>query len=236
MERCPVVKPDDITVVLPTRNEERNILPFLGTLPPAVSLIVVDASDDHTPRLVQTVRPRRTAVLRSRARIAVARNLGAQAATTPWLLFTDADVGFAPDYFERVRTHGAAAALYGPRLSEHAFQRYYRWFARGQRLLSGIGIPAVSGSNFLVRRSVFLATGGFDPALSCNEDSEYGWRLARDGYTVTFAPDLIVYERGHRRLQRGATNKTIHSLMRCSLLFSGLMPERLRPGDWGYWS
>lgn len=236
MERRPIIQPDDITVVLPTRNEAHNIVPFLASLPPSVSLIVVDASDDLTPHLVYTNRPERTKVLRSTAHIAVARNIGGRAATTPWLLFTDADVSFAPDYFVRIQQYGAAAALFGPKLSQQSFRAYYRWFSRGQRLLARLKIPAVSGSNFLVRRGAFLATGGFDPALTCNEDSEYGWRLARHNYTVKFAPDLVVYERDHRRLQRGVARKTLHSLIRCSLLYTGLMPARLRAGDWGYWS
>ncbi len=236
MVRQPILQPDDITVVLPTKNEERNIAPFLDSLPPSVALIVVDASDDRTPFLVQSIRPERTQVVRSAAHIAEARNIGARLATTAWLLFTDADISFAPDYFARVQRIGTAAAVYGPKLSQQAHQTYYRWFSRGQRLLAGVRIPAVSGSNFLVRRGVFLATGGFDPTLPCNEDSEYGWRLARRGYAVRFAPDLVVYERDHRRLQRGVVRKTVHSLVRCSLLYSGLLPDRLRRSDWGYWS
>ena len=236
MERQPIIQPDDITVVLPTRNEEHNILPFLASLPRSVSLIVVDASDDQTPHLIYSNRSERTKVLRSTAHIAEARNIGGRAATTPWLLFTDADISFAPDYFDQVQRHGAVAAIYGPKRSEQAYQAYYRWFSRGQRLLASLRIPAVSGSNFLVRRGAFLATGGFDPALRCNEDSEYGWRLARRKYGIKYAPDLVVYERDHRRLQRGVARKTIHSLVRCSLLYSGMLPDRLRTGDWGYWS
>ncbi len=235
-ERRPIIQPEDVTVVLPTRNEAHNILAFLASLPPSVSLIVVDASDDQTPNVIRTTRPERTKVIRSTANIAVARNIGACAAKTPWLLFTDADITFAPDYFDRIQQYGAVAALYGPKLSQQAFSAYYRWFSRGQRLLASLKIPAVSGSNFFVRRGAFLATGGFDAALSCNEDSEYGWRLARHNYTVKFAPDLVVYERDHRRLQRGVARKTLHSLVRCLLLYSGLMPARLRAGDWGYWS
>ena len=47
----------------------------------------------------------------------------------------------------------------------------------------------------LVHREALLACGGFDEALSCNEDSELVWRLR-----------------------------------------AGLLTERLRRHDWGYWS
>ncbi len=226
---------DEITVVLPTKNEENNIQAFLASLPPQVTLIVVDASGDQTPALIQAARTDRTHIIQSRAHIAAARNLGAYAAQTPWLLFTDADVSFAPDYFERLQRYGCADAYFGAKRSQAAYAAYYRWFVRGQQAMAWMGVPAVSGSNFLVRRSAFLATGGFDETLSCNEDSEYGWRLARRGCKVVFAPELIVYERDHRRLRRGVVRKTLHSLTRCALLYTGLMPEQLRRSDWGYW-
>lgn len=230
------VNVEDVTVVLPTRNEADNILPFLASLPSEAALIVVDASSDATPHLIEANRPARTTLIRSQAHIAEARNIGARAARTPWLLFTDADVSFAPDYFAHLHWYNHQAALYGPKLAREEFATYYRWFVRGQKLLATLNIPAASGSNLLVRRGVFLAAGGFDPALHCNEDSELGWRLARRNVRVEFAPDLVVYERDHRRLRRGATRKTLHSLVRCTLLYTGLLPDRLRRGDWGYWS
>ncbi|MCS6828383.1 MAG: glycosyltransferase [Caldilinea sp.] len=226
---------DEITVVLPTKNEENNIQSFLASLPSQVMLIVVDAGNDRTSVLIRAMRNGRTHIINSTAHIAAARNLGAHAAKTPWLLFTDADVAFAPDYFERLPRHADADAYFGAKCSLQSYASYYRWFVRGQRAMAWAGIPAVSGSNFLVHRSAFLATGGFDEMLTCNEDSEYGWRLARRGYKVVFAPELIVYERDHRRLRRGVVRKTLHSLIRCALLYTGLMPERLRRSDWGYW-
>ncbi len=51
VERRPIIQPGDTTVVLPTNNEAHNTLPFLASLQPSVSLIVVDASDDQTPDL-----------------------------------------------------------------------------------------------------------------------------------------------------------------------------------------
>lgn len=234
------MKLKELTIVLPTKNEAHNIVPFLASTPEMMTLIIVDASDDHTPHLIEATRPAHTKLVRSQAHIAEARNIGAAAAETPWVLFTDADISFAPDYFGRLQSYSSAAALngalYGPKLSQEEYATYYRWFSRGQQLLASLGIPAVSGSNLLVHRETFLAVGGFDATLTCNEDSELGWRLTRRKYPVVFAPDLVVYERDHRRLHRGVVRKTIHSLVRCLLLFTGLMPAQLRRGDWGYWS
>jgi GT2 family glycosyltransferase len=225
-----------LSVIVPTRNEAHNVPAFLASLPPGVQLIVVDASQDATPELIQTLRPHNTLLLRYASTVTQGRQWGAEAAETTWLLFTDADVIFPPDYFERLRGYRGYDALYGPKLSTDEFRSYYRWFAQGQRLAHALGMPAASGSNLLVKRQVLKDIGGFDLELTCNEDSELAWRIKRRGYRVGFAPDLVVYARDHRRLHGGVARKTLHSWVRCALLYFNLMPSRWRKHDWGYWS
>lgn len=226
----------EITVILPTRNEAHNIPFFLRSLPVEIPLIVVDASDDETAVTVQRNRPFNTCVIRHPGNVTAARQVGAEAAITPWLLFSDADVLFAPDYFTKAVAYLRADAVYGAKLSLNEFSGYYRWFRRGQLLADRLGIPAASGSNLLMRRQVFTAVGGFDLTLTVNEDSEIAWRVKRRGYQVIFAPDLIVYARDQRRLRNGRFRKTAHTLLRCTLLYTGLMPARWRSHDWGYWA
>lgn len=230
------MKLTDLTVILPTRNEAQNIGMFLASLPHKVRLIVVDSSSDTTPDLIAELRPTNTLTLRRQATITEARQIGAEAATTRWLLFTDADVRFAPDYFARLETLGDAGVIYGAKRSSDEFTTYYTGFVWGQRLLHGMGIPAASGSNLLVRRDAFAAAGGFDLSLSCNEDSELVWRAKRAGCRVDFVPGLVVYETDHRRLRRGVVRKVGHSLVRCAMLYLNLMPSRWRTGDWNYWA
>lgn len=225
----------ELTVIVPTRNEARNIATFLHSLPPSIPLIVVDASTDRTPEIIARLRPH-TLVIRNRSTIPEARQLGAEAARTEWLLFTDADVIFAPDYFTRIEPHLDWDCFYGSKLSRGRFHRYYRWFSYGQQLCHRLGIPAASGSNLAVRRRALLEVGGFDPELVCNEDSELAWRMKRAGYRVGFACDAPVYATDHRRLERGMLRKTVHSLTRCLFLYTDLAPSRWRRGDWGYWS
>lgn len=230
---------DQITVIVPTRNEEKNIVTFCQSLPADVWLIVVDASDDRTPELVLLGRPERTRVVCEPSNVVQARQIGARLAETEWLLFTDADVVFASDYGERLASYEGSAGhdvIYGTKLSIDRYQRYYRRFRWGQGFSHRLGLPAASGSNLLIRREAFWASGGFDLDLTVNEDSEIAWRLKRQGYTVCFDPDLVVYARDHRRLEQGTLRKTLHSVVRCSLLYSGLMPKPWRSRDWGYWS
>ena len=81
-----------------------------------------------------------------------------------------------------------------------------------------------------------MAVGGFDLRLTCNEDSEIAWRLARRGFKVEFDPALVVFAHDHRRLQSGVLRKTLHSLTRCALIYLNLLPDRWRRSDWGYWA
>ncbi|MEQ8717334.1 MAG: glycosyltransferase [Acidimicrobiales bacterium] len=228
----------DVTVVVPTRNEAANVGRFLTSLPTDVALVVVDASDDDTPDLIERIRPSAT-VLRERAHIAEARQIGADAATTPWVVCTDIDVAFAPDYFDVLAAHPVGphdGVVCGAKLSTGDHAAYYRLFTRGSALLTQLGLPAASGSNMVVRTEALADAGGFDLELRCNEDSEVVWRIRGGGWTVGYLEALAVHAFDHRRLERGRVRKTLHSLFRCGLLYSGLMNERVRRSDWGYWS
>ena len=228
----------NITVIVPTRNERENVPAFLASLPPEVILIVVDASTDETPEIIHRLRPLNTDVICQPGNVTEARCIGAAAAGTEWLLFTDADVIFDQHYFNRFRASVAGwDALYGPKLSHNeAYRYYYRFFSWGQQASHTLGIPAVSGSNIAIKRASYEAIGGFDLTLTVNEDSEIGWRLKRKGHRIGFNPQLKVYARDHRRLKRGRTQKTLHSLTRCALLYFNLIPADKRGNDWGYWA
>jgi glycosyltransferase involved in cell wall biosynthesis len=230
---------ETLTIVVPTKNERANVSTFLSSLPPEVALIVVDASDDGTPELIQRLRPRNTRVLRSAGNIATARQLGAEAAATEWVLFTDADVVFTPGYFEALAAAEmpvGTGALYGRKAALGSHPVYHALFHAGQALCAFFGIPAGSGSNMLVRRAALREAGGFDLELSCNEDSEVLWRVADTGAGVRFVPELVVHSRDERRLARGSAKKLVHSALRCFLLYTELLPRRWRVHDWGYWS
>lgn len=229
-----------VSVLLATRDERRNIPAFLEALPREVELIVVDASQDDTARLIRAARPERTRIIRSSAPLTLARQLAAEAATGDWLLFTDADVRFEAGYFARL---GALLdvpidAFYGPKRATGEFGRQGLLFVAGQAWLDRRGVAAASGSNLGVRREAFIGVGGFARDLPVNEDTELAMRLRRLGYRVSYRPELGVDSLDDRRLRAGAIRKLIHSVVRCALLLVGphfRLPRRLLTHDWGYW-
>src|SRR5262249_55621105 len=91
-----------ISVIVPTQNERRTLPRLLTSMPPDVELILCDASDDGTPEIARLLRPHNTRVLTVEGSIAAARQVGAEASHGDLLVFSDADVTFAPHYFERL--------------------------------------------------------------------------------------------------------------------------------------
>ncbi len=227
-----------ITIVLPTKNESGNIRAFLDSLPAAVALIVVDAGSDDTRAIIATSRCGPTRIIADQGNIAAARQLGAMQAKTQWVLFTDADMIFDSDYFRRleaIEPDQGVGAIIGAKLSQRRYRAYYKCFSLWLRVLCAVRLPAGSGSNLLVRRKVFQQVGGFDLQLSCNEDSELTWRIHRRGFGVRFEESLKVYENDHRRLDAGLFYKTLHSMLRCAWIFSGILGIAARRSDQGYW-
>jgi glycosyltransferase involved in cell wall biosynthesis len=230
---------DDVTIIVPTRNESANIARFLASLPDRARLIVVDSSSDDTLRRIASARPDRTTLVAAEVNIPEARQLGAELATTRWLFFTDADVTLSPHYARRLASlpiTDEVGGVAGAKDTAGGHEGYHRWFTRGQQLLDLMGVPAATGSNMLVRADVLRSVGGFDTRLTVNEDTEMMFRVKRSGYDVLFEPELRVNSFDHRRLQSGKLHKLVHSLTRCAMLWATPRSRLVRRGDWGYWS
>lgn len=230
---------DQLTIVVPAKNERGNIEAFLASVHPEFQLIIVDASTDGTDEIALQARPRNTLVLSDEGNIARARQIGAERATTPWLLFSDCDMIFDPGYFETWQSLAIPdriGVVQGAKLSaDENYAFYYRIFSAGIALLASLNIPGGSGSNMIVRKSAFNEVGGFDLSLSTNEDSYLLWRIRLAGWHVAYDRRLAVYERDHRRLDEGVVRKTLHSWARSAMLMTGCGGRWVRQSDWGYW-
>ena len=60
------------------------------------------------------------------------------------------------------------------------------------------------------------------------------WKIRQSGYRVLFSGWLRVSKFDHRWLDPGMARKSIHSILRCFLLFSGILARHVRRSDWGY--
>jgi len=215
-----------ISVVVAARNEAATIAPALAKLLqidyPAFELLVVDdRSTDATPIAIAKLAATdpRLKVLRldelppgwlgkTHALAAGARAAGARAANGEWLLFTDADVHFAPDALRRAMHHVLEHQLdhltanpdlllehYGERALIGTFRVCFNmgvkpWQARDPHSPSALGIGAFN----LVRRQVYERAGGHAAVrLAVDDDMRLGRVLKRAGarQDVVYSGDRI---------------------------------------------
>jgi len=70
----------------------------LRSVPKSIKLVVVDASQDDTAEIILEERPLYISVIKDFCSVTEARKIGSEFARTKWLVFTDADIEFAPDF------------------------------------------------------------------------------------------------------------------------------------------
>ena len=189
-----------ISIVVPVYNDPQNLRECVTALqqearsPAAEILVVDDASSDETPTVASQLG---LTILRlpKNAGPAAARNYGARHARGDILFFVDADVVIAPGAIERVLNAFVSQpdliAVFG---SYDAHPRAEEWISQYRNLLHHFvhqtGNPHAStfwAGCGAIRRTVFLAVGGFDekrfPRASI-EDIELGYRLRDAGYRI----------------------------------------------------
>jgi glycosyltransferase involved in cell wall biosynthesis len=198
-----------VSVVLAARNEETTLAPALGSLlaldyPGLEFLVVDDRSTDATPALVAAMAARHPALRVLRVETLPpgwlgkthALAVGAAAARGDWILFTDADVHFAPDALRRAVAYAVAEGVdhlvaapelvlehYGERVLIATFRTCFNqavrpWRARDPESPSAIGLGAFN----LVRRSAYERAGGHGAVrLAVDEDMRLGRALKRAG-------------------------------------------------------
>ncbi len=106
--------PADVTVIIPARNEERNIEAAVRSFPGLRVIVVDDASEDRTAELARAAGaevipapPLARGVLGKPN----ACRAGARLAATPWLLFVDADTWYEPEFVSSAVSYARKESL-----------------------------------------------------------------------------------------------------------------------------
>ncbi len=205
-----------VSVVIPTLERASKaaavVRAVLAAEPPPLEVIVVDQSrDEETVRAVAALGDERVRLLRHEPPSSSgARNAGARAAVGDYVAFLDDDVEITPSWLGGVITEagrlGHPDALFGEIHAPAGFtpdrdhlpvsvfhvERAHVW--RDVVHPNRVGYAA----NFVCRRDVLLAVGGFDPRLGPGsafpgaEDMDLGYRLLKAGYRVASTPGFEV--------------------------------------------
>ena len=194
-------KVPEISIVVPALNEERYIMSVIKGISRQTfkDFEVIFVDGNSIDRTAQIARSHGTVITWRKRNIGAARNAGARAARGRIVLFTNADTmaskGLLMSY-HRLFTDRSVVAATGPLVPlerTSRFMRFCYWFASVVLAKASFvtGKPAISGSNFAVRRSAFMKCGGFDESLATYEDLDLAHRLSSMG-RVLYANDAVV--------------------------------------------
>jgi glycosyltransferase involved in cell wall biosynthesis len=191
-----------VSVVIPARDGERYLAEAIGSarsqLPAPLEVIVVDdGSRDATLRIALD---EGAAVVRQPPRgPGAARNLGARAAAGELLAFLDADDRFTPGRLAvLLATLAADASLDGAMGSATTFITPEREAALRGRVHCPDGPQrGAAMGTLLLRRSVFLASGGFDESLAGGEAIDWFHRVRCAGTRFASLSEVVLERRIH---------------------------------------
>ena len=221
IDRTGAVLPPDlpsVSIIIPVHNRPQDIDACLTSLQqldyPADKLeiiVVDDASDDHTPQVVEK-HPVRLIRLKRNRQASYCRNLGARLARGDILAFIDSDCLADPLWLKQLipAFNDPAVAAMGGRVDawheDKLLDRYEKVksslviSSRARRTEADDPFFYVPACNFLIRRRVFLEIKGFDRRLTVGEDVDLCWRLQRRGYALEYRPEGVVYHKHRNQL------------------------------------
>ncbi len=205
---------NDISVIIPTRNEADNLPATVETLRAGgiEDILVVDgASNDGTPDVADKLGCR--VFVESEADRAMQMNLGATVAKGEILLFLHADTIVGKESIRTLRE----TMRDQPEVVGGAFSRRFdsssallrttcHWADwRGRKYGIFLGDQGI-----FVLRPIFDRIGGFDENFGPGEDIDFTIRLGRVGRTALIGPPVISSARRFER--RGALLQTVSDL------------------------
>jgi glycosyltransferase involved in cell wall biosynthesis len=205
--------PPDVSVIIPTHNRSGSLRRSLEALRcqtyPADRfevVVVADGCDDDSAEVVRRFEaPFRLQVFEQPALgPAGARNAGVALASGEVFIFLDDDVEARPSLIEaHARAHERrsmrVAIGYYP-ATVHAGGRLFPrqlwawWEAMFERMRQPghrFDFRDLLSGNLSLRARLFAQAGGFDPALVCHEDYEFGVRLVNLGAEFVHLPEAL---------------------------------------------
>lgn len=204
---------NSIAVIIPTYNSMRFLKETLDsvlaqTLPPAEILVNDDGSVDGTADFAAAYSPLIKVFRRSNQRQAASRNFAATQTQCEWLAFLDHDDLWEPDKLRlqiaELQRNPSADVCYSARIP--IYEQPDGSFLRENvipvpppsqlRQALYINTTFMPGS-VLIRRTTYLAAGGFDPSFKYVEDWDLWLRLLHSGCTFAAVQQPLLLMRFH---------------------------------------
>ena len=208
-----------VTTVVMTRDRwpdlERSLPHHTGPV-----ILVDNGSCDGTPRRARERFPAVTVVALPDNAGAVARNIGVEAARTPYVAFADDDSWWAPHALERAAEHldqHPRLALLAARIhvGEAAVLEPVCTLMARSPLPRDVDLPGPSVLGFIacgavLRRDAFLEAGGFDPVVHfAGEEERLALDLAARGWGLAYVDDVVAHHRPSPARHDGDTRRAV---------------------------
>lgn len=208
-----------VSIIIPVRNRPADIEACLQSLsrldyPDEKKEVIVidDASDDHTPHIVSKY-PVHLIPLKEHRQASFCRNLAAQEAKGEILAFLDSDCLADALWLKELipafcdPSTGAVGGLVDSYFDQKGLDRYEKvksslnlgTYPRSSR--EGDRFFYVPSCNLLVRRSLFLKSGGFREDMIVGEDVDLCWRLQDQGFHVEYRPMGRVFHKHRNKIR-----------------------------------
>jgi GT2 family glycosyltransferase len=207
-----------VSVIIVSYNSRQYLQACLGSLRDSTGLeiVVVDnASGDGSAEYVAQAFPD-VRLLRNARNLGFgsANNLGAAQASGEYLMFLNPDTWVEGDWYTpllNVLQTRAEVGIVTPKIlmtphPEHintcgndvhftGFAYLRGWMAHTSSKTQIENVFAMSGAAFMMRKSLFLALGGFDDHFSpaYSEDTDLSWRARLAGWQCLAVPSSVVY-------------------------------------------
>lgn len=251
-----------VSVVVCTRNRLEQLAQCLRSLqnlsqPPHEIVVVDNAPNSDTTRLLIAQMPGIQYVLEPRPGLSVARNTGIRHSTGDIIAFTDDDVIVHPDWITRLQQsfhHPKVMAATGLVLpaeleteAQLIFEKGLEGFSQGylplifdtqffeQSQHQGVPVWDIgAGANMAFRRKAFELVGDFDERLGagasgCSEDSELWYRLLAEGWLCRYEPTAVVFH--YHRSDLDSLKQQMYQYMRGHV--AALLIQFARYKHWG---
>ncbi len=186
-----------VTVVVPTRNNERTIAACLRSVVQQthrpLELIVVDNhSTDATARIAAELADR---VITEGPERSAQRNRGIREAQGEWVLWLDSDMILPPTAVEVALRTAVTRGAAGVALPERTIGEGFWTDCRALERECYLDQPWLHNPR-LLRRDFLLGAGGFNLDMSGPEDADLRLRMLAAGARIELAPIIVDHDEG----------------------------------------
>lgn len=235
-----------VSVVVPAYNCAQTIAQTIESLlkqtnPFSQIVIVDDGSTDDTAAVIKSFDSVKF-IYQDNAGPACARNTGAKAANTEWVVFTDSDCIAHQDWCEKLSRgfseskHGAVMGSYGIANSSSLLARCVHGEILYRHRCLMPKYPQAFGSyNVAICKKIFEEVGGFDETYrnASGEDNDLSYKILQSGYKIYFEQEALVDHFHPQKVYKYLKEQYRHGFWRVKMYQNH--PQMIKGDDYTYW-